>query len=223
MLASLAELYNRVRLWVLTPSIVALIVAIDLFSFVVGCIFWYGRQLPATPWWAWVFVPDCPLFALLGGIAIVGLLTGHRSSLFESIVAMGSLKYAIWTIVAWVLYYAEARTMPLVGVVMIVSHIGLAVQGLFILSFVRLDAVVALLSGAWFLLSDYMDYGLGFHPGVPSAASLPWMQWHTIAVTIGLTLAFLWMARVPINLWAGAWPVLALKKEARLSTQREPA
>jgi uncharacterized membrane protein YpjA len=223
MVESLAELYNRVRLWVLTPPVVALIVAIDVFSFVVGCLFWYGTQLPQTPWWAWVFVPDCPLFALLGGIAIVGLLSGRRSSLFESIVAMGSVKYAIWTIVAWVLYWVEYRTMPFVGIVMIVSHIGLAVQGLFILSFVRLDALIALLSGAWFLLSDYMDYGLGFHPAVPSASSLPWMQWHTIAVTVGLTLAFLGMSRVPINLWAGAWPVLGVKKDARLSAQQEPA
>ena len=219
MVESLAELYNRIRLRVLTPPVVALIVAIDVFSFVAGCLFWYGSQLPQTPWWAWVFVPDCPLFALLGGIALIGLLTGRRFSLFESIVAMGSIKYAIWTIVAWVLYYAEARTMPFVGIVMIVSHIGLAVQGLFILSFLRLDVRVALLSGAWFLLSDYMDYGLGFHPGVPSAASLPWMQWHTIVVTIGLTLAFLWMTRVPINLWAGAWPVLSLKKDTPLSAQ----
>jgi uncharacterized membrane protein YpjA len=220
MLASWAQRYNRVRLWVLTPAIVALIVAVDVFSFVVGGIYWYGSQLPQTPWWAWVFVPDCPLFALLGGVALVGLLTQRRSSLFESLVAMGSIKYAIWTILAWVFFWAEYHTVPLVGVVMIISHVGLMVQGLFILSFVRLSAPVALLSGAWFLLSDYMDYGLGFHPAVPSPASLPWMQWHTIAVTIGLTLAFLWMSRVPINLWAGAWPTPSV---APYSAQRKPA
>lgn len=58
----------------------------------------------------------------------------------------------------------------------------------------RWPYVVAALG--WFGLSDVVDYGLGYFPAFdPSAVSLELMQWHTIAMTIGLTALFLLLAR----------------------------
>lgn len=55
------------------PAALTLILAAALLGWVSGVLWWYGPQLndPATPPWVWPFVPDCPLFGLLGGAALL--------------------------------------------------------------------------------------------------------------------------------------------------------
>jgi uncharacterized membrane protein YpjA len=61
--------------------------------------------------------------------------------------------------------------------------------------FRRVDVLVAI---GWFLLSDFVDYGLGHYPQFdPAMVSLPLIQWHTIAVTFSLAAIFLFLSRRP--------------------------
>ncbi len=62
--------------FVAIPQVLALVVVVDLAAYFAGLLFWYGAVMadPATPMWAWPFVPDCPLFGLLGGLGLVMVL-----------------------------------------------------------------------------------------------------------------------------------------------------
>jgi len=57
----------------------------------------YWQQLVDTPWYLWPVVPDCPLFMLLGMVALVITTTTRRSPTFDLVVAVGLIKFAVWT------------------------------------------------------------------------------------------------------------------------------
>lgn len=228
-----------------------------------GLTLWYGSVMgsPETPVWVWPFVPDCPLFGLLGALALLAvtariywlgaaqvrirqtlfataalcalmwlstyatanggekpelrptwaLLTGslfvfaylfrRPPSWLLALVAFGQIKYGIWTITAWSLFWhntASTLGTPTVSgesVLMTVTHVGLTVQGLLLLTYFRPDLTAVVVSAAWFVASDVVDYGLGYHPAIPEEIiPLPAMQWSTISVTIALIGWFLWLA-----------------------------
>jgi uncharacterized membrane protein YpjA len=54
-------------------SVLTAVLVIDLAAYVAGLMFWYGYVMarPETPLWAWLFIPDCPLFGLLGGLGLM--------------------------------------------------------------------------------------------------------------------------------------------------------
>lgn len=236
------------------PVILTLVLVADLLGFVGGLIYWYGQQLPATPAWSWPFVPDCPLFGLVGGLAlltviasgwsptarregrlvltglgglalalvVLATLTGGRASelgwarwlglynsmfallallclLFAafwertpnwllSLASMGQIKYGIWTVVAWVVFWINSRgNFTFESLFMTATHLAMIGQGLILLAYFRPTSGGALIAGGWFLLSDFVDYGLGFYPRLPRLIPLSIMQWHTIVATFGLT------------------------------------
>lgn len=245
------------------PGALALIVAVNAGAFFGGLILWYGYVMgsPETPAWAWPFVPDCPLFGLLGALALLmvtardywkvadqvraqrvlyvaaglsalvwlfayGPSSGEESmrlratlalwagslvlcavffrrtpSWLLALVAFGQIKYGIWTITAWALFWRNTSTAlgsPLVtpdSVLMTVTHIGLAAQGVLLLTYFRPDLVAVVVSFGWFALSDFIDYGLEYSPAIPEEfIPLAAMQWSTIAVTLTLSGLLLWLA-----------------------------
>lgn len=239
------------------PILVAAVLAADIAGFVGGILYWYGRQMPGTPAWSWPFIPDCPLFGLAGGMALllvlapqwtprsrqrvrtalftagsgaiallaIGNLPGGQASLLGSlpwltrhngmwalaallclltvftweqpsnslltIAAMGQIKYGIWTVTAWVVFWWKTQGLfTFESVFMTITHLAMIVQGLTLFLYFRPRRRSALIAGAWFLLSDFVDYGLGYYPSLPRQIPLPIMQWHTIAASIALTAIF---------------------------------
>ena len=68
-------------------------------------------------------------------------------------------------------------------------------MGIFLLTYFKPTRTAVLASFFWYALSDFMDYGLGFYPGLPlKYIPLPIMQWHTIAVTFLLSGVYLWLS-----------------------------
>lgn len=261
--------------WLLTPiqwlqrlaamvPLLTLLVVIDVAAYFGGLLYWYGYVMasPSTPIWAWPFIPDCPLFGLLGGVGMLmvtakwfwsdadqakaqrylAVLAGISTLLWLStylpgistawrlqgamlavwswslvlatlffrqappwllgIFAFGQIKYGIWTITAWLVYWRNtnlafgAPDFSFDSVFMTLTHIGLLGQGIFLLTYFRPDFPTAVVSFAWFALSDFVDYGLGYYPGLPlDFIPLPIMQWSTIAVTIGLSAIYLWLSQ----------------------------
>lgn len=244
------------RPWVLAAVLVA-----DMLGFIWGILYWYGRQLPGSPIWSWPFVPDCPLFGLVGGLALllvvaqewtpavrrvgrsaltaIGLASllvigaayaaGGRASAqgwarwaatYESmwgllamlclitaaawarvpnwvlsIAAMGQLKYGLWTVFAWLVFWWNTRGLfTFESVFLTVTHIAMMVQGLTLFAYYQPSSRGALAAGGWFLLSDFVDYGLGHYPRLPRQVPVSLMQWHTIFVTFVLTGAFWWLS-----------------------------
>ncbi len=115
------------------------------------------------------------------------------------IFAFGQIKYGIWTITAWLLYWrstAELLGSPhfsVESISMTIAHIGLAAQGLFLLTYFRPTPVATMAALLWFGTSDFVDYGLGFYPAIPEQLiSLEIMQWSTVTVTVTLV-AIYWL------------------------------
>ncbi|MCE7980667.1 MAG: DUF1405 domain-containing protein [Caldilinea sp. CFX5] len=251
------------RLAAMAP-LLTLLVVIDVVAYFGGLLYWYGYVMasPWTPIWAWPFIPDCPLFGLLGGIGMLmvtarwfwtdgdqakaqrylAVLAGISTLLWLStylpgvsptwrwqgamlavwswslvlatfffrqapawllgLFAFGQIKYGIWTITAWLVYWRNtnlvfgAPDFSFDSVFMTLTHIGLLGQGIFLLTYFRPDLPTALISFAWFALSDFVDYGLGYYPGLPlDFIPLPIMQWSTMAVTVGLSAIYLWLSQ----------------------------
>jgi uncharacterized membrane protein YpjA len=258
------EVARWVRLgkrWVENPQLLTLILALDVAAYFAGLIFWYGYVMtdPATPMWAWPFVPDCPFFGLLGGLGLlmviaqsrwhsdaqaqaqrwlwgVGLVSvvvwlstylpgasngwreqGAMFALWSwsllvaaiwfrrppawllGIFAFGQIKYGIWTITAWLLYWQSTAKIlgsphfSIDSITMTIAHIGLAAQGLFLFAYFRPSRAATLAALLWFGASDFVDYGLGFYPAIPEGlVSLEIVQWSTITVTVVLV-ALYWL------------------------------
>jgi uncharacterized membrane protein YpjA len=248
----IARQTGLVQRLVAAPLVLALLLVIDGIAYFAGLLYWYGPVManPATPLWAWPFIPDCPLFGLLGGLGLLmgtaqrfwrepGRTRGRRwlwaaavlaaaawlsaylpgaprwwagqASMWAvcswallaaaiwfrrpprwllGIFAFGQIKYGIWTVTAWSLYwrsttlYFGAPHFSFDSVFMTITHLGLIAQGVFLLTYFRPNGKAVLAALVWFGLSDFMDYGLGFFPFIPQQfISLAFMQWSTILVT----------------------------------------
>lgn len=266
-----AGLIRLAQQMVSVPQILALIVVVDIAAYFAGLLYWYGYVMadPATPWWVWPFIPDCPLFGLLGGlgllmvvaqqrwrtrgdqagsgihraqrtlwvVAIISLLIwlstylpgvgqgwSQQGAMFAvwswslvvgaiwfrrppawllGLFAFGQIKYGIWTITAWLLYWRSTAMVfgtphfSFDSVLMTITHVGLVAQGVLLLTYFRPDWRAALVGLVWFGVSDFVDYGLGFYPAIPEQfISLTFMQWSTIIVTLLLSAFYaLWSWR----------------------------
>jgi uncharacterized membrane protein YpjA len=271
MAAGVARAIERGMLWVKQliegPQLLTLLLVVDLAAYFAGLMFWYGTVMrdAATPMWAWPFIPDCPLFGLLGGLGLLMVIAQRRWSaaaqiqgqrlmwrvallsvavwlstylpgasegwkeqgaLFAlwswalvaatiwfrqppvwllGIFAFGQIKYGIWTITAWSLYWRS--TADLLGtphfsfesILMTLAHIGLAAQGLVLLTYFRPTRVATVAALVWFGVSDFVDYGLGFYPVIPEQLiSLEIVQWSTVTVTVLLVVIY-WCASLSFD------------------------
>jgi uncharacterized membrane protein YpjA len=173
------------------------------FAFVFGTAGWYGRFFGEVqaPLWAYPFIPDCPLAALLFGAAVLLMHLGRRSNLLNQLAAVFCVKYGVWTITFWALYWALTGDVELSslfsGPVMFVTHFGLTIMGLLLLRYVQPNVRDSALVLAWFVLSDLVDYapiaagrlgGYGYYPPLPwingdPAALVPAMMINAVVMT----------------------------------------
>jgi len=191
----LINVYNRLATYVEQPWAVAVIVTANLIGFVWGTIYWYGDQLLHAPLYVWPFIPDCPLFALLFIPAFALALRGRGNNAYNLLVAFGLIKYGVWTNLAWYGYWALGYPVSGMGIAMCLTHIGMILEGLYLLRYLQPRLNWALVAGIWFAASDYVDYGLGYYPAIPDLAILPLLRWHTIAMTGFLTAVFAFWAK----------------------------
>jgi uncharacterized membrane protein YpjA len=154
-------------------------------------------------------VPDGPLFALLFVPALALILLGrarkdartHGAPRYNAWVAFGLIKYGTWTVLMWALYWINTGGhFTTDGVVMTLSHLGMILEGLFLLSFIEMDWPTVVICAAWYGLSDWMDYGVfQTYPHFDTRiVPLGLIQWHTIGMTILLSglYVYRWTFRV---------------------------
>jgi len=173
------------------------------FAFVFGTAGWYGRFFGEVqaPLWAYPFIPDCPLAALLFGAAVLLMHLGRRSNLLNQLAAVFCVKYGVWTMTFWALYWAITGDVELSslfsGPVMFVTHLGLTIMGLLLLQYVQPSVRDSALVLAWFVLSDLVDYapiaasrlgGYGYYPPLPwingdPTALVPAMMVNAVVMT----------------------------------------
>lgn len=187
--------YVQARMLVLRPAVAIIIIWIGLFAGIWGLAGWYGPTFAQYPAWQWPFVPDCPLFALLFAGSLALLLVGRNWAPYNAWVALGLIKYGVWTVVMWTLFWTRGGAVDRESITMTVAHVGMVLEGLFLFSFLRIDWPTVLWCALWFGLSDWMDYGpFKTYPALPGLVPLAPMQWHTVGITVALTVVYAIMA-----------------------------
>ena len=189
--------YWRAREWILLRPVALILILIGVGAGIVGFIYWYGPTFSDYPVWQWVFVPDCPLFAMLFSLSLGLILLNRRFPTYDALVAFGLIKYGIWTDVHWIIYWTNTRGRLVPdGTLMFLSHFGMILEGLFLLSFLKMNWPTVVACAFWFGLSDWMDYGpFQTYPQIDiRIVPLRSMQWHTIGVTVLMTAVYAFMA-----------------------------
>ncbi|MEY2845615.1 MAG: hypothetical protein RL076_1161 [Chloroflexota bacterium] len=162
----------------------------DLLGFLVGTVIWYGPQLMRAPWWAWPFIPDCPLAALLGLFAYLRLRANQPADWLTVLASLSCIKYGIWTVVFWSTKWAATGEYLPLEIGLVIVHVALMAQGLLLLpALMQVTIPVRLIGVAWLALSVVVDYGFGHHPVLDP--SLTPMQAGTWAAVITLMLGIL--------------------------------
>ena len=193
-LRQLMQLINAV------PAIFWLCMAVDFGGFVIGTIFWYGPQLAAAPWWAWLFIPDCPLAALYGMIAFIRLRQGHAPDWLAALASLACIKYGICTVIFWGTKWAATGEYLLLEIGLVIVHLAMAGQGLLLWpALVNVAKSIRLGAIAWLALSIYVDYGFDHYPALaypitPTQAG----TWATV-ITLALAVAMVVLTYRPLS------------------------
>jgi uncharacterized membrane protein YpjA len=130
---------------------------INILGTIYGYI-WYGSQLADTPPKFLAFVPDSPTASLFFVIVLIGFLLKRNFPLFESLAIVTLFKYGIWAVVMNLLVYVVTGSLDIMGVMLILSHLGMAVQGLLYSPFYRIKPIHLVLTAIWTLHNDVIDY-----------------------------------------------------------------
>lgn len=144
--------------------ILSIIIAINIIGSLFG-LYYYWDQLMMTPWYLWIFVPDCPLYTFLMIFALIFLVLGKRYNTFNTIVAVGLSMYGTWTMLVLLyfneLYFSPANALMSTG--LFVSHGGMALESVLLLPYLKKTKIIPwLIAGAWFLIQTFFDYFVPF-------------------------------------------------------------
>ncbi|MBD2845139.1 DUF1405 domain-containing protein [Paenibacillus sp. IB182496] len=165
-------LMNRNFLW--------LLFIVNALGTVYGYV-WYGNQLADTwanhPMWRIVFVPDSPTGSLFFTAALLFLLFPARRqgglyvalrSVIEALAVATSLKYGIWAVAMIFAGAAQGDQLVWQDWMLVVSHLGMALEGLLYVRFMAFGRSALLVATGWMLLNDAVDYRYEVYPWLPS-------------------------------------------------------
>lgn len=159
---------RRILGWIFAvPVIFWAVMFIDFLGFSIGTVVWYGPQLLNAPWWAWLFIPDCPLAALYAMVTFYRIRTLKKPDWLTTIAALTCIKYGFWTVLFWgTKWGATGEYLPLeVGLVIV--HLAMAGQGILLLpSLATVSYRIRMAVIGWLALSVVADYGFGHHPAL---------------------------------------------------------
>lgn len=162
-----------------------------------GFFFYYGQQLMNSNILLWVFVPDCPLVALLFAVAMIGIKFKKKQLQWFYFLSFAfALKYAFWTVFvlwnySWYYFTPEASFMYSV---LFVSHILLFVEQFLLLNKIQAKKFFLAIALVFLLANDFSDYLLGIHPPLPCSA-LEFMFPASVAMSFFFSLFAFWVLR----------------------------
>ena len=144
--------------------LLAVIILINIVGSTFG-LYYYWDQLMVTPWYYWLFVPDCPLYTFFMIFALAFIAFGKRHDTFNVVTAVGLAMYGTWTMLV-LLYFSELYFAPenaFMSVGLWVSHCGMALESVLLLPYIKkVGAFSWLIASAWFLVQTFFDYFIPF-------------------------------------------------------------
>lgn len=159
----LAELLDELwhRPW--RSSLVWPIIIINLAGSLYGY-YWYRAQLAETPLALWPVVPDSPLSTTLFTLALIAVLSGRRPGLLAAVACATCIKYGLWAAGINIHFWWAGGDFTWINAMLLLSHLGMAVEGFIFLRVLPLSGRVVLGTTLWMVFNDYMDYLRGCHP-----------------------------------------------------------
>ncbi|PWW05526.1 putative membrane protein YpjA [Paenibacillus cellulosilyticus] len=164
-------LTSRTMLWTL--------LIVNFLGTIYGYI-WYGEQIEWTaankPLWMLPFVPDSPTASLFFTLSLIYLLVQAKPKtaagriiryIIEALGVATSVKYGIWAVAMIIAGASEGVSMEWQDWMLIVSHLGMAVEGLLYLRFMSVRSAAVGVAAAWLLLNDMVDYRFDVFPWLP--------------------------------------------------------
>jgi len=120
---------------------------------------YYLTQLNQTNPLLWIFVADCPIYALLFGINVLLLIREKPSASLSLISIVGNFKYGLWTI--FVFFLSGEMSLHWL---FILSHLLLIIETVIFVKLFKFKLKHVIFVVLWFLLNDFFDYVIGTHP-----------------------------------------------------------
>lgn len=136
---------------------------INLLGSVYGY-YWYRMQLDANPITTWLIIPDSPRSTTFFAVALLIMLAGKRSPWFQALAYTGVIKYGTWAVVIIIQAWAMGDPKNFTDWMLLVSHSGMALQGILFLVPLKLTAPAAVIAAGWMFFNDFMDYFYMYHP-----------------------------------------------------------
>lgn len=175
------------KLFLTSRKWLASLFAVNLVGFMIG-LSYYTYQLSVTPGWLWVFVIDCPLYVLLFGIICLRRLKNLEiPSWLHYLTSVGLIKYGFWTgLVIWLHFDYFFGFAPLVYALLFPLHIGMILEGIALIPWIKNNPWHIPPVLGWFLLNDWLDYFQGTLPLIPETHHT-FLMWESILATLILT------------------------------------
>lgn len=171
------------------------LLVINFFGTLYG-FWWYRQQLADTPLYLWPFVPNSPLSVLYFFVVLLLLMRGKRSPFWEGLAYFGLIKHGLWTVAIISVYQWTGYTYP-ENILLWTGHLGMALQAVLFWVYYGLPLSLPLAGGiaGWYIVNDYLDYVVGIHPRVDTAAiALTTVQSIAVTYTVILSLLYLFTA-----------------------------
>jgi len=138
-------------------SFFKLLLVINIAGTIYG-FYWYKWQLADTPAIFKAFVPDSPTASLFFVIVLIAFLMGKNWPLIEALAIVTGFKYGIWAVVMNILVYFVEGGLSWPGIMLIISHFAMAVQGILYAPFYRIKWWHLIVAAIWTLHNDVIDY-----------------------------------------------------------------
>jgi uncharacterized membrane protein YpjA len=150
------------------------------------------------PLWTLPFVFGCLLATGGASVALLSQGMGYNWPFLNAIASVVTLKYGVWTLMFWVRQWASTTSVEPGDLVLFIVHVGLLVQGLLLVPWIRsLHLWPRLGILGWLVLGLYVDYGLGFHPPLPPAVPVDYVFGVAVVLTVLLSLGLVLLPHTP--------------------------
>ncbi|QHA92297.1 DUF1405 domain-containing protein [Bacillus sp. N1-1] len=126
--------------------------------------YWYGWQLADTEPIFLLFVPDSPTASLFFCFVLLAFLFKKNWPLMEGLAAVTLFKYGIWAVVMNALVMVETNQLSPIAIMLILSHLGMAIEGLLFTPFYKIKRWHLVAVAIWTLHNDVIDYVFGQMP-----------------------------------------------------------
>ena len=151
------------RYILLNKNFLILLFIINLIGTIYGFL-WYGEQIADTPPIFVLFVPDSPTASLFFTIFLLFFIFGKNLPYIEALAIVTLFKYGVWAVVMNILTLLVEGALHWTGYMLMISHAGMAIQGLLYAPFYKMKWKHLIVAAVWTLHNDVIDYVFGMMP-----------------------------------------------------------